>query len=234
MSLNTSQPEQMAPQDGQLPPGTKPRQIKDGGSKKLQTHHIALSAIVLVIIVGAGVWYLINKPATSNENPRITNQTTSTPMSTTNNDSDQMKEVLDKYLGAIQNKNLDNFKTTLDPESSDMRGSPDQLQQGFDFLSQGAEPAALGSARQANFVKTVDVHQRYNIPGLTLYLSEYPAIFNDPISGEQMNTRVNAVFFRLVGGEWKIRSFSTYNYNKTGGWAALQTGLEKFLQSVYF
>jgi hypothetical protein len=235
MDQNINQPEQIVP-----------LQIPNNDGKKSKIWIISIFVVVVILIAGGMGWYFMkNKSTTPTQNiqtnteqnqniPQDNNLTTNQQTNTMqNNDQDQMKVVFDKYISAIKNGKFDAFKATLDPESDEMKGAVEQLQQGFDFLSQGAEPAMFDKILSSEFVKTVDVSQKYNIEGLTLYLSQYPQEMINPINKEKTDTRVNAMFLRKVGEDWKIRSYSTFNINK-GDETSFNTALEKFLKSIYF
>ena len=142
----------------------------------------------------------------------------------------KMKAVYDAYFVAIANDNYEAWTKTLDP-------SAEQRREAFNFIAQSAkEGGMLVKNQNAQFVKTIDVSQRYNIPGLVAYLTSFENNTEDPlvgIGGEKkgpFTTRVNAFFMTQMGGEWKIKAFSVFNHRGSD----FEAELERFMERVFF
>ncbi|MDP3731128.1 MAG: hypothetical protein Q8R34_01390 [bacterium] len=151
-----------------------------------------------------------------------------------------MKAAYDGYFNSIEADNYADFIKVIDPEQAEQ---VDEI--GFGFLAQRAkEGGMIATIKNAKFIKSVDISSRYNILTLMAYLAEYEHQMEDPLDGiggpkrGPFITVVNVMFMIQTGGEWKVKSFSTFNYRKTGDQskdqADFEAELERFLKSIFF
>lgn len=152
----------------------------------------------------------------------------------------KMKAAYDGYFKAIETNNYADFIKVIDPEQAKQVD-----ESGFGFLVERAKGGGmLATIQNAKFIEAIDVSARYSIPTLHVYLAEYEHEMEDPLDGiggpkrGSFTTTVNAMFLIQINGEWKVKSYSTFNYRKAGDAAKdkadFDAELERFLKGIFF
>lgn len=206
------------------------------------TKFIILAAILVIAsVAGALLWQFIPKTEQSNllTNPEPLSDNMNTP-------DPKMKVAYDGYFNSIEANNYADFIKVVDPEQiTQLEESPFGPETSFGFLVQQAKDGGMiATIKNAKFIKTIDISSRYNIPTLMAYLAEYEHQTEDPLDGiggpkrGPFTTAVNVMFMTEVNGEWKVKSFSTFNYRKAGDQskdqADFEDELERLLKSIIF
>jgi hypothetical protein len=171
-----------------------------------------------------------NTTTTANTATMTTDSTTTANnnQSTMSTPNPAMKVAYTAYFTAIMNNDYNAWVGILDPSGT----MPPQS--GFEMLVKGSRSGGILTENiNAQFVKAVDVSQRYGIPNLIVYVTSFP--FSEPVdnpvkSNDPSVGRGNCMFMISNNGVYKIKALVPFNYGKN----EFDADLEQTLQNISF